>query len=405
MRLRFDKVFYIKTIFAFLITLSIVLLSNDNLIWSNFWSSLKIPPNYIPFSDFKAHVYFLECFNQNIDIYNEECYLINDGNAKISSHPKVWVYLFDFFNLEKFIFYKFSIIILLFFYFLFLFDYLRKFEKFSHKFFFFTLFFSTTNFILIERLSTDIVIFLISYILIISNKKFFQIILIYLGFFLKYFPIFLCSIFLQNKKILFSLILSFIFVILIFYVKNLSNINNNIIEMALPIAYGSRTMLKAFYHLSEEYNFFINKDNLFFFRYFVVGLFTVYALCLIFIGYNKSNKINLDLNFDKDFIVGASIFVGTYIIGSNADYRLIFLIFTIPLIFKIKNKIIKNLLLISIFLSFNSFYFLIGDKLSTIFFMSSFFIFLLKFIIFSLISLIIGSQLKSINFFGKKKYV
>ncbi len=398
MRLKFDKVFYIKIFFAFLITSLIIFLSNDNIIWSNFWSSLRIPPNYIAFSDFKAHVYFLECFNQNIDIYNEECYLINEGNAKISSHPKIWIYLFDFLNLDKISFFNSSVFILLFFYFFFLLDYLKKFQKSSHKFFFFLLFFSTTNFILIERLSTDIIIFLITYILIISNKKIIHIILIYLGFFLKYFPIFLCSIFLQNKKILFSFILSFIFLVMIFYLKNLDRINNNIVEMALPIAYGSRTMLKAAYYLSEEYNLFLNKDNLFFFRYLVVVSFAIYSLCLILIGYYKSNKINLDTGFDKDFIIGASIFVGTYIIGSNADYRLIFLLFTIPLILNLKNRTIQISLLLSIFLSFNSFYFLIGDKLGIIFFMSSTFIFLIKFIIFSLISLIIGSQLRSINF-------
>ena len=398
MRLKFDKVFYIKIFFAFLITSLIIFLSKDNIIWSNFWSSLRIPPNYIAFSDFKAHVYFLECFNQNIDIYNEECYLINEGNAKISSHPKIWIYLFDFLNLDKVNFFNCSVFILLFFYFFFLLDYLKKFQKSSHKFFFFLLFFSTTNFILIERLSTDIVIFLITYMLIISNKKIIHIVLIYLGFFLKYFPIFLCSVFLQNKKILFSLILSFIFLVMIFYLKNLDKINNNIVEMALPIAYGSRTMLKAAYYLSEEYNLFLNKGNLFFFRYLVVVFFAIYSLCLILIGYYKSNKINLESDFDKDFIIGASIFVGTYIIGSNADYRLIFLLFTIPLILNLKNRSIQISLLLSIFLSFNSFYFLIGDKLSIIFFMSSTFIFLIKFIIFSLISLVIGSQLRSINF-------
>jgi len=401
MKLKFDKVLYIKIFFALFITSLIIFLSNENIIWSNFWSFLKIPPNYIPFSDFKAHVYFLECFNKNIDIYNEECNLINEGNAKISSHPKIWVYLFDFLNLNKIIFFKFSAFILLFFYLFFLFDYQKKFQKPFHKFFFYLLFFSTTNFILIERLSTDIVIFLITYMLLLSNKKFFQITLIFFGFFLKYFPIFLCSIFLQNKKILFALIVSFIIIVFTFYLKNLDNINNNIIEMALPIAYGSRTMLKAAYHLSEEYNLFLNEDNLAFFRYLIVVFFAIYSLSLIMVGYNKSEEIDLKLEFNKDFIVGASIYVGTYIIGSNADYRLMFLIFTIPLILKLKNKTIQYSLLVSIFFSFNSFYFLIGDKLSIIFFMASAFIFLLKFVIFSLISLIIGSQLRSIHFFGK----
>ena len=51
--------------------------------------------------------------------------------------------------------------------------------------------------------------------------------------------------------------------------------------MALPIAYGSRTMLKAAYYLSEEYNLFLNKDNLFF-RYLVV----VFSFAILFTLFN-----------------------------------------------------------------------------------------------------------------------
>ena len=265
MSLKFEKDLFIKFIAAIIISISIIILSLDYGMWSSFWSFLKIPPNYIPFSDFKAHVYFLECFQQNIDVHKEECYLINDGNVKISSHPKIWIYLFKFLNLKEIYFFRISIFVLLFFYFFFIFHYLKRFKSKLHKAYFFLLFFSTTNFILIERLSTDILIFLISYLILIFNKKSLQIILIYLGFFLKYFPIFLCSIFIKNKRILFGFISSFILLLFFFYYKNFDSINNNIVEMALPIAYGSRTMLKAFYHLSEEYGLFLNEKNLFFF--------------------------------------------------------------------------------------------------------------------------------------------
>jgi len=170
----------------------------------------------------------------------------------------------------------------------------------------------------------------------------------------------------------------------------------------LPIAYGSRTMLRALYHLSENYSLFLNDSNYNFYRNCVVIFFTIYSILLIIYGYLKIQKLNLNTEFSEQFIAGGSIYLGTYIIGANADYRLIFLLFTLPLVFQLKNKLLKNTYLISVFFSINSFYFLLGDKISLIFFITSIIIFFLKFLIFSILSLIIGSQLKKINFFRFK---
>ena len=97
----------LKLILELLIPLSISLLifllskNQDN--WFSFWHSLSIPAQ-IPFSDLKAHIHFYDCFKNEINIYLNECYLIPDGNAKISTHPKIWIYLVNFLNLQKNIF-------------------------------------------------------------------------------------------------------------------------------------------------------------------------------------------------------------------------------------------------------------------------------------------------------------
>ena len=271
----------------------------------------------------------------------------------------------------------------------------------KEKLFLIVLYFSTTNFALVERLATDLVIFIIVYFVFFLNSKLFQSMIIYLGFALKYYPIFLFSIFLKDKKFLIFSIITAIRIIILFF-DHLFQMSSNLIEMALPIAYGSRTMLSAFYHLSNEYNFFLNDENLNFYRIMIVICFAVYSFILIMIGYLNTKNFNLENKFNKYFIGGASIFLGTFIIGSNADYRLIFLILTLPLIFELRNLFIKYCLLVSYFFIFNSFYFLIGDKLSAIFFISSSINFLFKILIFSLISLIFGSQLKQVDFFKLK---
>ena len=42
-------------------------------LWPNIWGSLQVPPNIIPFSDFKAHVFFYQCTEIGIDINNQDC--------------------------------------------------------------------------------------------------------------------------------------------------------------------------------------------------------------------------------------------------------------------------------------------------------------------------------------------
>jgi hypothetical protein len=54
------------------------------------------------------------------------------------------------------------------------------------------------------------------------------------------------------------------------------------------------------------------------------------------------------------FVAGAIIFSGTFIITSNWDYRLIYLLFCIPYLLKIKNRILKHSILLSILISSNS---------------------------------------------------
>ena len=250
----------------------------------------------------------------------------------------------------------------------------------------FILLLSTSNLILIERLNTDLIIFILVFISLNLSNKILQAFIIFLGFILKYFPIFMALIFIKKKKFLFFFILLVIVFSYFFYLGNFNSINNNMVEMALPIAYGSRTMLKAFYHLSMEYNYFLNDANISFYRSLAILFCFLYALSLILIGYIIENKKSSSLSIEKYFLAGASIYIGTFIIGANADYRLIFLILTIPYIMRLEDKKIKYLLLFCYFFSLNSFYFLSGPKLSAIFFIQASFIFTCKFLILSLLS-------------------
>ena len=398
MNINIDKKILFSCCISILLALSIFYISLNYNVWSSIWGFLKIPPNVVPFSDFKAHLLFLQCGELGISI-SQECTLIPSGNAKISTHPRIWIYLFDILNLKNTLIYNLSIITLLTLYFYTLISFIVNTNHRLTKLFLVVLCFSTSNFIMIERLSTDLIIFLLVYFLLIQKNKILQSFIIFIGFVLKYYPIFLTSMLIEKKRDIFIFVFFVLFFIFFFYYEEIKLANSSIVEMALPIAYGSRTMLKAFFHLSEEYNFFLNNQNINFFRNLVMLMFFAYAFLLIIVGYKEKILININNKIDKFFLSGASIYVGTFIIGANVDYRLMFLILTIPYLMKLELGIFKYLILICYFLSFNSFYSLSGEVLSYSFFIKSALIFFCKFIIFSLLSVLIGLQLKKINFF------
>ena len=402
--LNINKNLILKLFLAFLFALIIFILSRNIQLWPHLWGSLSIPPNHVPFSDFKAHLLFYNCTEIGIDINTQECIYIPDGNAKFTTHPKIWVKLFGLFRLDNLLIYNFSILLILTIYFFIIFQLWENFKSSSNRIFLLIFIFSTSNFLLLERLATDIIIFLLAYLALNIRTKLFQSIFIFLGIILKYYPIFLASLLIEKKKILFFSLIFYLFFLYTFYLEEMNSLNDNMVEMALFTAYGSRTMLKAFYHLSEEYNFFLNDSNLGFFRILIVIFFFLYVFVLIIFGYiyGKENSNYLFTKFERYFLGGASIYVGSFIIGSNADYRLIFLIFTVPFIINLNIKYLKYILIFCYIFSINSFLFQSGHFLSWEFFMKAFFIFSCKFIILSLLSFLIGLLMKKISFFNFK---
>ena len=84
------------------------------------------------------------------------------------------------------------------------------------------------------------------------------------------------------------------------------------------VAYGVRSITKAIYHLSIEYNFLINDTNYSFFKNVTIIIFIIYSLLLIYLGLRSQKfEINLNDQLSNYFIAGSSIYLGTFIFGSN----------------------------------------------------------------------------------------
>ena len=195
----FNRSFILSFFFSIVASLMLFYLSQDQNLWFKFWGSLSIPPQP-PFSDLKAHIHFYNCFQNGIDIFVNECPLIPEGTGKISTHPKIWLYFVDFFNLKNELLYNLFIIGTYILYFFFISRLFFLFENFQSRIFLLIFLFSTTNFILIERFATDIIIFLIVYSILNIRFYILKFFLIFFGILLKYYPLFLTILFIEKKK-------------------------------------------------------------------------------------------------------------------------------------------------------------------------------------------------------------
>ena len=102
------------------------------------------------------------------------------------------------------------------------------------------------------------------------------------------------------------------------------------------------------------------------------------------------------------FLLGSSVFIFTFIFGSNADYRLIFLFFVLPYVlnyYQYKNKIF---FLFCLFVSLNSLLFEKGYKYSLTYYMNFSFVYFCKIILLSYLCFTFGYIMRNYIFFRNK---
>ena len=145
----------------FLISISIILLSYDHVAWVQFWGKLNIPAAIPPFSDLDALNIFLSYKQDGLNPYIES----SQGHSvhKVLMYPSIWLSITELLNLQNqinFIFFSFFILYL---YFYILLDLAFKINDKKFLFILTLFFFSTSNFLLIERLNVELIIFCIVY--------------------------------------------------------------------------------------------------------------------------------------------------------------------------------------------------------------------------------------------------
>jgi hypothetical protein len=379
----------------FLLSLSVMYVSLNEKMWINFWSYFTVPPQIPPFSDLDAISRAVTSKQEGFNPYIDNPY---DLTSRKYVYTSIWLHIFDLFVLNKKINFQVFNFLLIYLYAL---IYLKLAFDINKKFFSIILsllFFSSASMLAVERLNTDIIIFILIYFIALTNSFKIQLIFYLTALYGKLYPIFSVFIFYKNKTILlFMIFLSFLLLFLIREEIFLLIKNGN--EVALNFAYGVPTLTKGALYYSKKFDFFLNDQNYKIFKYIMIFIASIYATFIVLIKFKFGEKLlvkKITLE-EKLFICGGGIFIGRFINFSNIDYGLIFLVFTLPYLLKDKITYSKIFLIFLILISFNSIWFDLfeGDRYTYAYFSLALIAHSVKIVIFSLICYYFGEILNN----------
>lgn len=312
--------------------------------WRHFWWLLPgVNKMTLPFGDLRVITSGLECYQLGYDaLVNNPC----DPWKRTMNYPRIWSLLAQIGLNQSHTILLGIICIVTFFVLIFiLIGKLNQIEAFIYA----LIIFSPSIMVAIERGNNDLICYIILGVSIILLKKYnlfkkiLASILLLFASILKLYPVFAFISILKNKKedfFIFLSVLSAFIIYIIFSYKSLI-----LVSEATPrptkLAYGGQVIFaiilknlqkKLGFSLAEITNL---KPQLI--------LFLICLIIIVILAYKKAqnnyqaNLLNCD--YIDSFRIGSAIYLGTFLIGNNYDYRLVFLLLTVPQILDwIKNK-------------------------------------------------------------------
>lgn len=343
-----------KSIFKVLIitTLSgsIVLFSDTNFFLKifSFYNIDHLTPSFADFRSYQALPLTIE---KGLDPYINHEY---DPWKRPFNLPIIWFYISKYLNLLNEINFKTFVFLYISLFIFCVIQIIELTENIIGKILVILAAFSASSILALERGNTDLLIFSLVFIACIQKKFFLSLLILVTASILKLFPIFSFVINFENKKKVFLSILGLLLVFFIllsdlkyFFYNTHSTFNTG-------LTFGIRPIILGFFKSLERVGLNnIEMNNL----YFIIGYFFIlFFSLLLFLFFLIKNKKKKTVDFinvkNKLFLAGSSIYCCSFIFFSSFDYRLIFLIMTIPYLTDNIN-LIKKLILILILLSAN----------------------------------------------------
>tara|TARA_B100001027_G_C16265539_1_gene331810 strand:- start:1821 stop:3032 length:1212 start_codon:yes stop_codon:yes gene_type:complete len=329
---------------------SIVLFSDTNFFLKifSFYNIDHLTPSFADFRSYQALPLTIE---KGLDPYINHEY---DPWKRPFNLPIIWFYISKYLNLINEINFKIFIFLYISLFIFCVIQIIELTENIIGKILVILAAFSASSILALERGNTDLLIFSLVFIACIQKKLFLSLLILITASILKLFPIFSFVINFENKKKVF---LSILGILLVFFIL-LSDLKyffyNTHSTFNTGLTFGIRPIILGFFKSLERVGLNnIEMNNL----YFIIGyLFILFFSLLLFLFFLIKNKKKKSVDFinlkNRLFLAGSSIYCCSFIFFSSFDYRLIFLIMTIPYLTDNIN-LIKKLILILILLSTN----------------------------------------------------
>ena len=303
--------------------------------WMNTWMGLSVPAMYPPFADLRTVQGAIFSVANGFDPQ-----INNPGDpwGRAMNYPAIWIFLANIFSLNLENNYLIFICIYILAY---LSICLLLLYRYSSIWILLAIF-SGSSLLAVERGNNDLLVFSLIYVSSLI-PLFLSGLLIASASVLKIYPIFSVVSLYGNKKLLLITSL-FVGIYFLTQIPEFLKIRNGT-PTSISLSYGIPSITEAINHKLK-----IGLNA------WIVALSLILSAFLT--GLSSRVKFLTVVNFESDnryrlFLIGASIFMGTFIISSNWDYRLIFLIFCIPFIEKATKKTFKFPILILILLASN----------------------------------------------------
>lgn len=322
--MRNNKNFFLGLIFGiFLIGLAIRFYGYEDTL--QLWKIPLMKPNFADFRTIAGGAY-----SQSLG-YNPQIYNPGDPWGRPMNYPRIWEILYVFgLSQQHTIFFGVGFIILFFCSFMFFLS--PNIDK-TTSLALFGVIFSPAILLGLERGNTDLFIFFVLSVGIYFYQrekifwKCFAVVMMLFGFILKLFPIFGFTLFLRSKRSFRTKLAFFVIFVLVLYAVT-NRYELLLIRRATPmnteLSYGFPILWMKFYSAIPLLGKLMKA-----FSYLII--FLVFGLVV-----KSMHQINLSPNEGRylkcldAFRLGSGIYIGTFLIGTNSIYRLVFLLFVIP---------------------------------------------------------------------------
>lgn len=299
-----------------------------------FWQRIGVSAVETPFYDLQVITHALDSYRQGNDplsVFPKQSHLIET----MFNYPRIW-YNLAYINIRGSHTTRFGIILVLVF-FITIFGFIKRINV-SEAIIYGLILCSPAVMLLIERGNSDLIIFilLICASFTVNGKLLSQsaaALIFLLSCFLKLYPIFAIGFFLRHNPrtcmIMCSLII-FLFCTYVFLNRQEISLIASATPRAISISYGAYIYADYLVSTFNHSLSFVDKP-----LGHVLALITLLISAIVI--FFAAMKLNYSVsgisskNIDA-FRLGAGIYMGTYLLGNNWDYRLVFLILTIPAI-------------------------------------------------------------------------